>query len=81
MVYALPLLDGYYKAFPKYTLHNGQHQYNIIKIIGELLSIENIRKLSELESALIILSAFYHDIGMVFDDAELREHRERTIIY
>ena len=67
---ALELLDRYYLAFPKYTLHNRRHQYNILKIIGELLGGE-IEKLESLECAIIILSVFYHDIGMVFSKAEL----------
>ncbi|MDB5012883.1 MAG: hypothetical protein JWQ25_1085 [Daejeonella sp.] len=28
IAYALPLLDHFIVAFPKYTMHNRQHQYN-----------------------------------------------------
>jgi hypothetical protein len=66
----IPLLDHTYKAFPTYTLHNIQHQVNILRIIGEILG-NDVQYLTPLESALIILSAFYHDIGMVFNDQEL----------
>jgi len=69
---ALVLLDRYYEAFPKYTLHNRQHQYNVLKLIGELLGHELI-KLKSLECTLIILAVVYHDIGMVFSEKELDE--------
>ena len=68
----LALLDRYYLAFPKYTLHNRQHQKNIIRLIGEFLG-DKVKKLSKLECALIILSAIYHDIGMVFSDKQLKD--------
>lgn len=66
----LPLLDHFTTAFPTYTLHNGQHQRNIIYIMGELLG-NQLDKVSALESTLLILSAVYHDIGMVFSQEEL----------
>jgi hypothetical protein len=69
--YALPLLDQYYRAFPKYTLHNRQHQKNILRIIGELLG-SKVENLTDLECLLIILSAFFHDLGMVFKDEDLK---------
>ncbi|MEK0336905.1 MAG: hypothetical protein QQN41_05660, partial [Nitrosopumilus sp.] len=46
-----------------------QHQLNILNLIGELLG-RRIKELSDLEAALLILSAFYHDIGMVFSKEE-----------
>jgi hypothetical protein len=70
ITYALPLLDHFIVAFPKYTLHNRQHQYNIIKLMGELLQ-EKLEKLSGLEAAILILSALYHDIGMIYSPKEI----------
>jgi len=67
---ALPLLDRFVVAFPKYTLHNRRHQQNIIKLMGDLLD-EKLSELTGLESAMLILSAVYHDIGMVFSTADL----------
>lgn len=68
--YAMPLLDHYTEAFRKYTLHNDQHQKNIIKIIGNLLG-PHIQKLTALECAMLLLSAVYHDIGMVYSKEDL----------
>lgn len=70
--YALPLLDHFIVAFPKYTLHNRQHQYNIVRIMGEFL-YDQLEKLTGLEAAVLILSAVYHDIGMVFSPGELKK--------
>ena len=67
---ALALLDKYYVAFPKYTLHNNQHQYNVLRLIGEILG-DQIQNLSSLECAIIILTVIYHDIGMIFSEDEL----------
>ena len=69
---ALSLMDHYYKAFPKYTLHNRQHQKNVLRLIGELLG-KNINLLTELECIILILSVCYHDVGMVFDENDLQK--------
>ncbi|WP_343746425.1 hypothetical protein [Chitinophaga sp.] len=70
-----PLLDRIYKAFPTYTLHNIQHQVNILRIMGEILG-DDLQHLSSLEAALLILATFYHDIGMVFTEEELKKIKE-----
>ncbi|WP_333624546.1 hypothetical protein [Sphingobacterium siyangense] len=66
----IPLLAIYYKAFPTYTLHNTQHIVNIVHLCDQLLG-NDIKTLSSLEAALIILAAVYHDIGMVFNDDQI----------
>ena len=68
----MPLLDYYIKTFPTYTIHNGQHQKNIVSIIGSLLG-QDVKKLTTLEAAILILSAVYHDVGMVFSETELAQ--------
>ncbi|MGH1362978.1 MAG: HD domain-containing protein [Calditrichia bacterium] len=65
--YSIPILDRIIETFPTYTLHNGQHQLNILTLYSELLG-PRINELTDLEAAILILSAFYHDIGMVFDE-------------
>lgn len=66
-----PLLNYYIKAFPNYTLHNLEHAKNIIRLMGELMG-DDIQKLSALEAAMLILSAIYHDIGMIFSNEEIK---------
>lgn len=75
IIFCVPLLDHVYTAFPTYTLHNSQHQVNIIRIMGELLD-NDLEKLSSLEASLLILAAYYHDIGMVYMASELRKIQE-----
>lgn len=63
------LLDLVRDTFPTYTLHNRIHSENVVRLMGELLG-NDIDKLSALEAAVLILSAHYHDIGMVFREEE-----------
>ncbi len=69
LAYTVPLLERYTKAFPIYTLHNQTHVQNIIKLMGELLG-NDLKKLSALECAILLLSAAFHDIGMTFNASE-----------
>lgn len=66
---AAALLDHIVITFPTYTLHNGQHQLNILYLYSQILG-EKINTLTSLETATLILSAFYHDIGMVFSEKD-----------
>lgn len=65
----IPILNEYSKIFPKYTDHAGVHQLNILRIIGELLG-EKLTEITTLEAAILILSTYLHDIGMVYTEAE-----------
>ncbi len=62
-------LSLYRDTFPTYTLHNEIHVLNIINLMGELLG-RRIDELTTLEAALLILSAYYHDAGMIFTEVE-----------
>lgn len=70
--YAAPLLDRVYETFPTYTLHNSEHARNVAGNIAELLG-PRLSELLPIEAALLILAAYYHDIGMVFSEEE-RHH-------
>ena len=69
-------LKKYSDTFPRYTEHSGTHQINILKLISNLLG-DTINELSVLECAFIILSTFFHDIGMVFTEEE-RENLNKS---
>ena len=56
-------------TFPTYTLHDHTHSANVVRLMGELLG-EKIHEITALEGAILIMSAYYHDIGMVFKEAE-----------
>jgi len=57
-------------TFPTYTLHDATHSRNICDIMFNLLGEDGREKLTVIEIALLILSAFYHDIGMVYEEGE-----------
>jgi hypothetical protein len=57
-------------TFPDYTLHDRQHAENVIRLIEQLLG-PDIGKLRPLEAAMLILAAYWHDIGMVYQPEEL----------
>src|ERR1044072_1128942 len=64
-------LDLVRDTFPTYTLHNRVPAFNVIELMGQLLGPE-VEKITPLEGAMSRLRAYYHDIGMVFDEAERR---------
>ena len=57
-------------TFPDYTLHDRQHAENVIALIDQLLG-PDIGRLRPLEAAMLILAAYLHDIGMVYQPEEL----------
>lgn len=67
--HAAALLDRVIETFPTYTLHNRYHARNVVARMADLLG-EDIGKVTPLEAALLMLSAYFHDIGMVFTEEE-----------
>jgi hypothetical protein len=58
------------ETFPDYTLHDRQHAQNVVSLIEKLLG-DDIGKLTQLEAGMLILAAYFHDIGMVYTPAEV----------
>lgn len=54
---------------PQYTLHDESHFLRVVEIMAMVLG-ETIRELNAIELCLLILSAYYHDLGMVMTDDE-----------
>src|SRR5687767_13972456 len=69
---AANLLDRIPDTFPTYTLHNRVHACNVVARIGDLLG-KQVRDITALEGALLILAAYLHDIGMVFTEEERKK--------
>lgn len=73
--------DAVYYAFERtktiishmgeYTLHDGDHLFRVLQIMEKLLQKKNIKQLTAPELMLLILSAFFHDIGMAPDVKEV----------
>lgn len=70
--YAVGYIEKIKKVLEKFTAHGMQHSFNVLQIMGSLL--ENIKvgengrykevHVSSYETGILILSAFFHDIGM-----------------
>lgn len=48
----------------EFTLHDGDHLFRVLSLMEKLISKEQLDKLTIPELMLLILSAFFHDIGM-----------------
>ncbi|MDA7747280.1 ATP-binding protein [Psychromonas sp.] len=48
----------------EFTLHDSDHLFRVLKLMEKLLTPKNIEELTIPELMLLILSAFFHDIGM-----------------
>ncbi len=48
----------------EYTLHDGDHLFRVLRLMERLLPDVTLKSLSVPELMLLILTAFYHDIGM-----------------
>lgn len=55
----------------EYTLHDDVHLFRVLYLMERLLTKEIINNLSVPERMLLILSAFFHDIGMAPDEKEV----------
>lgn len=56
-------------TFPMFTLHNETHICNVMQLMVDLLG-NDLDKLTRDETAMLILSACCHDIGMSYGDRE-----------
>ena len=56
----------------EFTLHDGDHLFQVLKIMELLLGEKNIKQLSTPELLLLIVAAFFHDIGMSPDEADVQ---------
>ena len=56
----------------EYTLHDSEHSFRVLNLMGRLIPSETKDNLSVPEIFLLILSAFFHDIGMAPSENEIR---------
>jgi hypothetical protein len=59
------------KHMGEFTLHDGDHLFRVLNLMELLLPEENIKNLSIPELMLLIISAFFHDIGMAPDEKDV----------
>ncbi len=60
----------------EFTLHDGDHLFRVLTLMEKLLSPEKIKELSVPELMLLILSAFFHDIGMAAEEKDVCSWRK-----
>jgi len=59
-------------TFPTYTLHDETHVCNVLRLMESLLG-NRIEELTRDETAMLILSACCHDIGMSYNDDDKKD--------
>jgi len=52
------------KHMGEFTLHDGDHLFRVLNLMEKLIPEETLKNLSSPELMILILSAFFHDIGM-----------------
>ncbi|MGY4539013.1 hypothetical protein ACVW0P_003439 [Mucilaginibacter sp. UYNi724] len=60
------------KYFPEFTLHDQTHFLRVTQLMSLVIG-RSIQQLNDVEITLLILSAFFHDQGMLFSDIEFAE--------
>jgi len=60
----------------EFTLHDGEHLFRVLNLMECLLTEETISNLSSPELMLLILCAFFHDIGMSPDEKDVLAWRK-----
>ena len=61
---AMETLNDVRETRPAYTLHGVEHAVAVVRRLGELLG-PSVEQLSRNETRLLILGAFFHDVGRV----------------
>jgi hypothetical protein len=69
------LLPRYSETHPEYTLHDSAHSVKVIELMGLIIPKDTLEKLNSLELAMLIRTAYVHDIGMVVS----REEKEKAL--
>lgn len=55
----------------EFTLHDGDHLFRVLNLMERLITKESINELTSPELLLLIISAFFHDIGMAPGEKEV----------
>ncbi|WP_303063578.1 HD domain-containing protein [Acidaminococcus massiliensis] len=60
-------------CFPHYSLHDASHSNTILMRMEQLLGEKRIAQIGPTETWLLLMSAYTHDLGMLFEEKELAE--------
>jgi len=64
------------KNMGEFTLHDSDHLFKVLHLMEKLLPEATLKNFSPPELMLLILTAFFHDIGMAPDEAEVLTWRK-----
>ncbi len=74
--YAFQRTKSIIKHMGEFTLHDGDHLFRVLNLMEKLLPEPTIKNLSSPELMLLILSAFFHDIGMAPEERQVMAWRK-----
>jgi len=74
--YAFQKTKTIVKNMGEFTLHDGDHLFRVLSLMERLLGPDQISELFVPELALLILSAFFHDIGMAAEEKDVHAWRK-----
>lgn len=66
--YAFQRTKTIIKHMGEFTLHDGDHLFRVLNLMEKLLTDSVIKNLSSPELMLLVLTAFFHDLGMSPDE-------------
>ena len=69
--YAADRMKNFSSLCPEYTLHDETHLLRVTELMSKVIPKEVLEKLNPIELALLILSAYFHDQGMVLSKEEI----------
>ncbi len=71
VAYAYQRTKTIIKHMGEFTLHDSDHLFRVLHLMERLIPEQTIKNLSTPELMLLIISAFFHDIGMAPDEKEV----------
>ncbi len=77
--YAINKLKTVIINMPEFTLHDEEHIFNVLFIMEKLIPQDTLEHLSIPELMLLILTAFFHDIGMAPEEKYLRSWKGEDV--
>lgn len=66
-------LSSVVATYPTYSSHDAWHSVNIVSAIEGILGKERIKKLTGMDTFLLLMCSYMHDIGMLYTEKEVRE--------
>lgn len=66
-------LSSVVTTYPTYSTHDTWHSANIVSAIENILGKDRIKKLTGIDTFLILMCAYMHDIGMLYTEEEVRK--------